>query len=280
MARHAKEGTSCNATSQAARRRRALLRNAWQRAAAVPGARPGRRRPLLGRPCRGACREIHRGRARSSRHGAQHPVEDRLLGRADGRRRAAADRRAGLCAVHWCGHSTGGAMGQVLAIEHPGAHRPAGAERDLGQDRRLLPPPVRGARADAAGAGAGGLSESRARSRSTCRPGCATTMPTLPAAEAKANETIPIPEIVLSRIAAIVAHDRREQLQKVRAPDAGDLRPRRHGDAALFHRGAGAADPRRAGLRPARRRPFLSERAWRGVSACNDRPSCWSPEMP
>ena len=40
----------------------------------------------------------------------------------------------------------------------------------------------------------------------------------LAAAEAKANETIPIPEIVLSRIAAIVAHDRRDQLQKVRAP--------------------------------------------------------------
>ena len=40
----------------------------------------------------------------------------------------------------------------------------------------------------------------------------------LTAAEAKANETIPIPEIVLSRIAAIVAHDRRDQLQKVEAP--------------------------------------------------------------
>ena len=40
----------------------------------------------------------------------------------------------------------------------------------------------------------------------------------LAAAEAKAAETIPVPEIVLSRIAAIVAHDRREQLQKVRAP--------------------------------------------------------------
>ena len=39
----------------------------------------------------------------------------------------------------------------------------------------------------------------------------------LSAAEAKANETIPVPEIVLSRIAAIVAHDRRDQLQKVRA---------------------------------------------------------------
>jgi aminoacrylate hydrolase len=38
------------------------------------------------------------------------------------------------------------------------------------------------------------------------------------AAEARANETIPHPEIVLSRIAAIVAHDRREQLQRVRAP--------------------------------------------------------------
>ena len=38
------------------------------------------------------------------------------------------------------------------------------------------------------------------------------------AAEARANETISVPEIVLSRIAAIVAHDRREQLQRVRAP--------------------------------------------------------------
>ena len=38
------------------------------------------------------------------------------------------------------------------------------------------------------------------------------------ALEAKANETIPVPEIVLSRIAAIVAHDRHGQLQKVRAP--------------------------------------------------------------
>src|SRR5712664_4270644 len=40
----------------------------------------------------------------------------------------------------------------------------------------------------------------------------------LAAAEARADETIPVPEIVLSRIAAIVAHDRRGQLQRVRAP--------------------------------------------------------------
>jgi len=40
----------------------------------------------------------------------------------------------------------------------------------------------------------------------------------LAAAEAMANETIPVPEIVLSRIAAIVAHDQRDRLQTVRAP--------------------------------------------------------------
>ena len=39
----------------------------------------------------------------------------------------------------------------------------------------------------------------------------------MPTAEAKAGETIPEPEIVLSRIAAIVAHDRREQLQRIKA---------------------------------------------------------------
>ena len=40
----------------------------------------------------------------------------------------------------------------------------------------------------------------------------------LAAAEARAEETIPDREIVLSRIAAIVAHDRRDRLQRVRAP--------------------------------------------------------------
>jgi aminoacrylate hydrolase len=37
----------------------------------------------------------------------------------------------------------------------------------------------------------------------------------LAAAEAVATQTIPDPEIVLARIAAIVAHDRRDQLQRV-----------------------------------------------------------------
>ena len=35
--------------------------------------------------------------------------------------------------------------------------------------------------------------------------------------EAKAKEAIPVPEIVLSRIAAIIAHDCRDQLQRVTA---------------------------------------------------------------
>jgi aminoacrylate hydrolase len=39
----------------------------------------------------------------------------------------------------------------------------------------------------------------------------------LAAAEAKATETMPQPEIMLSRIAAIIAHDRYGQLQQVTA---------------------------------------------------------------
>ena len=95
----------------------------------------------------------HRGTGRSTL--SQH----RLQRRADGRRRAAADRCAGL------------RQGPLVRPFHrrrdgPGAgdrasraDRPAGAERHLGQDRRLLPAPVRDARADAEGAGAGGLPE-------------------------------------------------------------------------------------------------------------------------
>jgi pimeloyl-ACP methyl ester carboxylesterase len=54
--------------------------------------------------------------------------------------------------VHWCGHSTGGAMGQVLAIEHPDRIDRHGAGATWA-NRCLLPPPVRGPRTDAEGAG-------------------------------------------------------------------------------------------------------------------------------
>ncbi|MBL6618052.1 MAG: alpha/beta fold hydrolase [Reyranella sp.] len=123
----------------------------------------------------------------------------------------------GFDKVHWCGHSTGGAMGQVLAIEHP--------ERI---DRLVLS--ATWAKTDAFFRR---LFEVRALTLKQLGPAAylkgsalALNMPSwvrdhdadLVAAEARAAETIPIPEIVLSRIAAIVAHDRREQLQKVRAP--------------------------------------------------------------
>jgi aminoacrylate hydrolase len=119
--------------------------------------------------------------------------------------------------VHWCGHSTGGAMGQVLAIEHP--------ERI---DRLVLSSTW--ARTDAFFRR---LFEVRSLMLKELGPAAylkasalALNMPSwvrdhdgdLSAAEARANETIPVPEIVLSRIAAIVAHDRRDQLQRVRAP--------------------------------------------------------------
>ncbi|HEU5095136.1 MAG TPA: alpha/beta fold hydrolase [Reyranella sp.] len=123
----------------------------------------------------------------------------------------------GFDKVHWCGHSTGGAMGQVLAIEHP--------ERI---DRLVLS--ATWARTDAFFRR---LFEVRAQTLRELGPAAylkasalALNMPAwirdhdadLVAAEAKAKETLPVPEIMLSRIAAIVAHDRRAGLQKVRAP--------------------------------------------------------------
>jgi aminoacrylate hydrolase len=123
----------------------------------------------------------------------------------------------GFDKVHWCGHSTGGAIGQVLAIEHP--------ERI---DRLVLS--ATWAKTDAFFRR---LFEVRALMLKHLGPeayskasALALHMPSwvrdhdadLAAAESKADEAIPIPEIVLSRIAAIVAHDRRAELQRVRAP--------------------------------------------------------------
>lgn len=153
----------------------------------------------------------HRGTARSSLSRIAYSVEqmaDDALQLIDG---------LGFDKVHWCGHSTGGAMGQVLAIEH--------AQR---LDRLVL---------SATWAGTDAffrrLFESRSQILKALGPAAylkasalALNMPSwvrdhdadLLAAEAKAAETIPEPGIVLSRIAAIMAHDRRAQLPKVRAP--------------------------------------------------------------
>jgi len=153
----------------------------------------------------------HRGTARSTLSRIAYRVEqmaDDALQLIEG---------LGFDRVHWCGHSTGGAMGQVLAIDHPGRI-----------DRLVLSSTW--AKTDAFFRR---LFEVRSLMLRELGPAAylkssalALNMPSwvrdhdadLAAAEAKAAETIPIPEIVLSRIAAIVAHDRREQLQKVRAP--------------------------------------------------------------
>jgi aminoacrylate hydrolase len=119
--------------------------------------------------------------------------------------------------VHWCGHSTGGAMGQVLAIEH--------ARRI---DRLVLS--ATWGRTDAYFRR---LFESRSLVLRELGPAAymkssalALHMPSwirdhdaeLAAAEARAHETIPVPEIVLSRIAAITAHDQRDRLRTIRSP--------------------------------------------------------------
>jgi aminoacrylate hydrolase len=153
----------------------------------------------------------HRGTARSTLSRIDYSVAqmtDDALQLIDG---------LGFAKVHWCGHSTGGAMGQVLAIEH--------AQRI---DRLVL---------SATWAKTDGffrrLFEVRALTLKELGPAAylkasalALNMPSwvrdhdaeLSTAEAKARETIPVPEIVLSRIAAIVAHDRRGALQRLRAP--------------------------------------------------------------
>jgi aminoacrylate hydrolase len=153
----------------------------------------------------------HRGTARSTLSKITYSVEqmaDDALQLIDG---------LGFDKVHWCGHSTGGAMGQVLAIEHPGrldrlVLSSTWAKTDA-FFRRLFE--VRSLMLERLGPAAYLKSSA-----------LALNMPAwvrdhdadLSAAEAKADETIPLPEIVLSRIAAIVAHDRRADLQKVRAP--------------------------------------------------------------
>ena len=153
----------------------------------------------------------HRGTARSTLSKIAYSVEqmaDDALQLIDG---------LGFDRVHWCGHSTGGAMGQVLAIDHPDR-----------LSRLVLS--ATWAKTDAFFRR---LFEVRSLTLKELGPAAylkgsalALNMPSwvrdhdaeLAAAEARADETIPVPEIVLSRIAAIVAHDRREQLQSVRAP--------------------------------------------------------------
>ncbi len=152
----------------------------------------------------------HRGTARSTLSRITYSVEqmaDDTLQLIDG---------LGFDKVHWCGHSTGGAMGQVLAIVHPGRI-----------DRLVLS--ATWARTDAffrrsfevralilRELGPAAYQKSSALALNSpwwVRDHDAD----LAAAEARARETIPEPEIMLSRIAAIVAHDRYDQLQGVQA---------------------------------------------------------------
>lgn len=152
----------------------------------------------------------HRGTARSTLSRIAYSVDqmaDDALQLIEG---------LGYDKVHWCGHSTGGAMGQVLAVEHPERidrlvlsstwAKTDSFFRRLFEVRSLLLREL------------GPAEYLKASALALNAPSWVRDHDAdLTAAEAHAGETIPIPEIVLSRIAAIVAYDRREQLQKVRA---------------------------------------------------------------
>ncbi|MBS0548632.1 MAG: alpha/beta fold hydrolase [Proteobacteria bacterium] len=152
----------------------------------------------------------HRGTGRSSLSKIKYSVEqmaDDALQLIEG---------LGFEKVHWCGHSTGGAMGQVLAIDHPAridrlVLSATWAKTDA-FFRRLFE--VRALMLKELGPAAYQKSSALAlNSPWWIRDHDAD----LAAAESKAGETIPDPEIVLSRIAAIVAHDRRAEMQKIKA---------------------------------------------------------------
>jgi aminoacrylate hydrolase len=123
----------------------------------------------------------------------------------------------GHAQVHYIGHSTGGAMGQVIATDHPSrlsklvlcgtwAKTDAFFRRQF--EVRALVLEHLGPQAYSKASALGLHMPSWVRDHDA----------ELAANEAVAHETIPVPEILLSRIAAIVAHDRRDRLHEIRCP--------------------------------------------------------------
>ncbi|MCW5747388.1 MAG: alpha/beta fold hydrolase [Alphaproteobacteria bacterium] len=123
----------------------------------------------------------------------------------------------GVAQAHYLGHSTGGAMGQVIATDH-GARLlklvlcGTWAKTDA-FFRRLFE--VRALMLEHLGPAA----YSKASALALHMPSWVRDHDAdLAAAEAMAGQTIPVPQILLSRIAAIVAHDRRERLREIACP--------------------------------------------------------------
>lgn len=123
----------------------------------------------------------------------------------------------GVQAAAYIGHSTGGAMGQVIATDHPKRisklvlcgtwARTDAYFRRLFEVRALMLKHL------------GPAAYSKASALALHMPAWVRDHDAeLAANEAMAHETIPEPEILLSRIAAIVAHDRRERLAGIICP--------------------------------------------------------------
>src|SRR5438477_3088996 len=93
----------------------------------------------------------HRGAGRSTHSAIKYSVEQM----ADDTLRLMS--ALGIERAHLVGHSTGGAIGQVIALDQPGRLRSPGAVGDVGGPRSLLSPALRGAQGHAAHAGHRGL---------------------------------------------------------------------------------------------------------------------------
>ena len=120
--------------------------------------------------------------------------------------------------AHIVGHSTGGAIAQILAIEHPETARQRRAVGKLDKARRIFPPAVRVAQGYPVAP----------RPERLCPVQHAVPLPELVGQNAttsgcasRRRKTLPIfppTEIAASRIDAILAFDRTESLSRIKTP--------------------------------------------------------------
>ena len=150
---------------------------------------------------------------------------------------------AGLSSAHFLGHSTGGAIGVATALDYPGRLRSLMiyAQHDAWRSvppshlglRRLIhaEPRRRGLRQIHLAAALSALLDQRqprgAAGRRRSRPRVSSA----------------IPHVQTSRLDAILAFDRRDELARITIPTMIALRRRRYPDAALFLRGLRRAHP-------------------------------------
>ena len=166
--------------------------------------------------------------------------------------------------AHFVGHSTGGAIGQTIAQDHPDRLKALGLSATwAGSDpffRRSFE--LRKALLETFG-----LERYSEMTALVLNPPfwVAENDETISAgAKAALANAAPV-EIMISRIDGIMAFDRRARMGEIAHADPDHRRPRRHGDADSHDRGAFGRHPARGNGGAGARRPFRAHRAAGGL---------------